>query len=230
MEVKLVVQNGKQAGTQIPVKGDKLLIGRGQECNIRPQSSLVSRKHCLILLGEQSATVEDCGSTNGTFLNDRRITERCELHDDDRLRVGMLDFQVHLSGVAAAKGKPAKSKVYSVHEAAARTAGSSLSLQEDLDISGWLDEGGEADSSPTRRHEPVSGDTVGGKSLIDTSTLPAASPKQDEKGEEEKSTEDDAHPPKKPYGKLRRSTKPTAADSGAAADDALRKFFHRKKP
>ena len=221
MEVKLVVQGGKQAGTEIPIAGDKFLIGRGQSCHLRPQSSMVSRKHCLIQLGEGSATIEDCGSTNGTFLNDERITEQCELHNGDRLRVGMLAFEVQLAVSVGGKKKP---EVHSVQEAVARTAGSSPSLTEDLDISGWLEEDGGSDSTPTRREPVPSDDTMTGKSLTDTSTLAASLPKQEEKAKEEKT-----HPPKKASGKLKRPAKPMAENSGAAAADVLRQFFHRKK-
>ena len=221
MEVKLVVQSGKRAGTEIPIAGDKFLIGRGQSCHLQPQSSMISRKHCLILLGEGSATIEDCGSTNGTFLNDERITERCELHNGDRLRVGMLSFEVQLAVSVGGKQKP---KVHSVQEAVARTAGSSPSLTKDLDISSWLEGDGVSNSTPTRREPVPSDDTMTGKSLTDTSTLAAAQPKQEEKAKDEK-----APPPKKASGKLKRPAKPMAENSGAAAADVLRQFFHRKK-
>ena len=225
MEVKLVVQSGRQAGMQIPITGEKFQIGRGEGCNLRPQSSQVSRKHCLILVAEGAATVEDCGSTNGTYVNDQRITERCALHNGDRLRVGMLDFEVQLGVSVGGKRKP---KITSVQEAAARTAGSSPSLAEDLDISGWLDEKGVTPDTPTRQEPAVpSGDTMAGKSLTDTSTLPAVRP---EKAEEESKPELKPHQPKKPIGKLPHVTKPMAEDSGTAAADVLRQFFHRKNP
>lgn len=222
MEVKLVVQSGKQKGMQIPISGDKFLIGRGENCHLRPQSSMVSRNHCLIQVGEGLATIEDCGSTNGTFLNDKRISKRCELHNGDQLRVGMLVFEIQLAVSVGGKKKP---EVRSVQEAAARTAGSSPSLTDDLDISNWLDEDGVSDSTPTRRESTPSGDTMSGKSLIDTSTLPVSQPKQ-----EEKATEEKIPPPKKASSKLKRPAKPMAESSGAAAADVLRQFFHRKKP
>lgn len=229
MEVKLVVTNGKQAGTEISVKGNSLLIGRGEECNLRPQSSLVSRKHCQLEIAESAVSIEDFGSTNGTFLNDQRIEGRRELHNGDQVRVGMLTFEVQLSISVGGQKKPV---VRSVQEAAARTAGSSPSLTEDMDISGWLDEEGGEVNAPTRRVPVASGDTMAGKSLLDTSTLPVVPKKPEEKEQEhaqEHVHEDPQHPPKKPVGKMKRSNKPTAENSGAAAEDALRQFFRRKK-
>lgn len=224
MEVKLVVTNGKQAGTKISIKGNSLLIGRGEECNLRPQSSLVSRKHCRIEIAEGAVAIEDFGSTNGTFLNDNRIEGRHDLHNGDQVRVGMLTFEVQLS---VSVGGQKKSVVRSVQEAAVRTADSSPSLTEDMDISGWLDEKGGKVDAPTRRAAPVaSGDTMAGKSLLDTSTLPVVPKKPEGKSPEQEHAQD---PPKKPIGKMKRSSKPTAENSGAAAEDALRQFFRRKK-
>ncbi|MEN6450790.1 MAG: FHA domain-containing protein, partial [Thermoguttaceae bacterium] len=96
MEVKLIVQNGKQAGRVIPVAAPRFLIGRSEECQLRVQSNLISRQHTLIVVEADSVTVEDCGSTNHTFVNDEMVTERRELHNGDRLRVGLLGFNVEL--------------------------------------------------------------------------------------------------------------------------------------
>lgn len=226
MEVKLVVTNGKQAGTEISIKGNSLLIGRGEECNLRPQSSLVSRKHCCIELAEGSVAIEDFGSTNGTFLNDQRIEGRRELHNGDQVRVGMLTFEVQLSVSVGGEKKPV---VRSVKEAAARTADSSPSLTEDMDISGWLDEEAGKVDAPTRRVPVDPGDTMAGKSLLDTSTLPVAPQKPEEEQPEKEHELDPQHSPKKPVGRMKLTKKPTAENSGAAAEDALRQFFRRKK-
>ena len=62
--------------------------------------------------------IEDCGSTNGTFVNDQRISERQELKDGDRIRVGLLGLKVQMSVGIASEKKP---KVHTIQEAAART-------------------------------------------------------------------------------------------------------------
>ena len=97
MEVNLIVANGKLMGKKIPVASSKFLIGRGEECNLRPQSSMVSRKHCVILVERDSAAIEDLGSTNGTFVNDERLAERRQLNNGDRIKVGMLELEVQLA-------------------------------------------------------------------------------------------------------------------------------------
>ena len=121
MEVKLVVANGKQAGKEISVKSPKFVIGRGEDCQLRPQSHLVSRRHCVILIDEDSAAIEDLGSTNGTFVNGEKLDGRHELKSGDRIKVGMLEVDVQLPVAVGGKPKP---KVQSVQEAAVRTAAS----------------------------------------------------------------------------------------------------------
>jgi pSer/pThr/pTyr-binding forkhead associated (FHA) protein len=220
MEVKLVVANGKQAGKEISVKSPKFLIGRNVDCQLRPQSHLVSRRHCAILTEENSAIVEDLGSTNGTFLNGEKLEGRRELKSGDRIKVGLLEVDVQL---AVAVGGKSKSKVQNVQEAAARTAASASAGEDDFDVSRWLGEEDDALNVPPPAKKPAVGDdTTTGTSLVDTTLMPVAPAPQKE---EEKKKE----APAKATGKLNRSAKPTANNSGAAADDALRHFFHRKK-
>jgi pSer/pThr/pTyr-binding forkhead associated (FHA) protein len=54
---------------EIPIPMPKCFIGRGDDCHIRPQSQLISRRHCVIVAANGSATIEDCGGANGTLVN-----------------------------------------------------------------------------------------------------------------------------------------------------------------
>ena len=63
-------------------------IGRGDGCAIRLSDTYVSQVHAR-LYGENGAWyVEDLGSTNGTFLNDRRVAQPVEVHAGDVVKVG----------------------------------------------------------------------------------------------------------------------------------------------
>ena len=79
-------------GTAIGVRyvlGDKpLILGRGEECDIRIQDHSVSRRHARIEPQTEGFVVLDLQSTNGTFVNDTLATEGTTLHDGDYLRVG----------------------------------------------------------------------------------------------------------------------------------------------
>jgi len=94
MEAKLVVATGKSAGRAIVLKRARLLIGRAEECDVRPLSEEVSRRHCQVLKETDHVAVEDLGSRNGTFVNGKRIEAKTVLHDGDRLRVGSLELTV----------------------------------------------------------------------------------------------------------------------------------------
>ncbi len=93
MVVKLIVVSGKSAGRAIAVKRSKFLIGRAEECDIRPLSEEVSRRHCAIVVGPDAVWVEDLGSRNGTFVNGDRIQSKTQVDDGDALRVGSLELR-----------------------------------------------------------------------------------------------------------------------------------------
>jgi diguanylate cyclase (GGDEF)-like protein len=65
-----------------------MVIGRGDDCYIRLTDTSVSRRHACIEPGSDGDYVHDQGSTNGTFLNDRRVSGVCRLKDGDYLRIG----------------------------------------------------------------------------------------------------------------------------------------------
>lgn len=102
MGTKLVIASGKSAGKAIAVKRDKLLIGRAEECDIRPLSDEVSRRHCAIRIEPSVVWVEDLGSRNGTFVNGQRIAEKTKVYDDDLIKVGALELRVSGGTVRAA--------------------------------------------------------------------------------------------------------------------------------
>lgn len=88
MQVKLVLQSGSQAGKAM-VCPPKCLIGRSDECQIRPQHDAISRKHCLITIKDNEVTVRDLGSRNGTFVNDQPVVTITAIYHKDRVRFGV---------------------------------------------------------------------------------------------------------------------------------------------
>jgi DNA-binding winged helix-turn-helix (wHTH) protein len=67
--------------------GDNLL-GRTHDATIWVDHSSVSRRHALLHVGEEGATIADCGSKNGTFLGSSRVLEPVPLKDGDRILLG----------------------------------------------------------------------------------------------------------------------------------------------
>ncbi|MBX9627250.1 MAG: GGDEF domain-containing protein [Gemmataceae bacterium] len=69
--------------------GDKpLMVGRGDDCDLRIPDHSVSRRHAKIEPSPDGYIVTDLGSTNGTFVNDRPLDGPEVLQDGDYLRVG----------------------------------------------------------------------------------------------------------------------------------------------
>jgi pSer/pThr/pTyr-binding forkhead associated (FHA) protein len=68
-------------------------IGRAPRADFVVDAPLVSRLHCQLTLSADRLDVQDLGSTNGTWVNGRKI-ERQTLESGDTLRVGRVEFQV----------------------------------------------------------------------------------------------------------------------------------------
>lgn len=93
-QAELRVLSGKQSGSTISLPEGKFLIGREEDCHLRPNSDLVSRHHCVFTLDEYGLRLRDLGSTNGTLVNGERIRGAVVLSTGDRVSIGKLDFQV----------------------------------------------------------------------------------------------------------------------------------------
>ncbi|MBI5757177.1 MAG: FHA domain-containing protein, partial [Planctomycetales bacterium] len=109
MQAELKVLDGKQQGKSIPLNMKKFLIGREEDCHLRANSDLISRHHCVFSIDDYTVRLRDLGSTNGTFVNEERISGQVVLSDGDRVQIGKLLFQVVVKqGVPAVKGAPAE--------------------------------------------------------------------------------------------------------------------------
>lgn len=100
MQITLIVlSEGKVKGKEIPVRAFPFLIGRDPQCQLRPASALVSKRHCAILLRENKVFVHDFQSTNGTFVNDRQIMGDIEIRNEDHVTVGPMKFAVRIEAL-----------------------------------------------------------------------------------------------------------------------------------
>ncbi len=66
-------------GRVIELANGENLVGRAVECAVRLDSTDVSRRHARITVHDAGAALEDLGSTNGTFLNGKRLTAPAKL-------------------------------------------------------------------------------------------------------------------------------------------------------
>ena len=75
------------SGTRLVELGGEALVGRGDDAVVRLADRGVSRRHARITLVDDEVSVLDLGSSNGTFVNDERVT-MAMLAPGDRLRFG----------------------------------------------------------------------------------------------------------------------------------------------
>jgi pSer/pThr/pTyr-binding forkhead associated (FHA) protein len=73
--------------------GSMKTLGRARRADFIVDAALVSRLHCRLTLDGSGLGVEDLGSTNGTWVNGRKI-ECAPLAAGDRLKVGRVEFAV----------------------------------------------------------------------------------------------------------------------------------------
>ena len=227
--VTLVVRSGKFAGQQLQLNRDEFLIGRGEQCHLRPRNEAVSRQHCGIFIQPGRVMLKDFDSKNGTFVNGRRVVGEIELHDGDLLQVADLAFEVRLAIPADAKASTQKAAAASVQT----TAGSGASTPEkagsleEVDLLAILGPP-ELGSLPTRAFNPTGSsspqtfeDTVIGQAHVDTVTnAPALGSSPGSSAEQSPETP-------KVVGVAKDRWKPKYANPREAAADALRKFFGR---
>lgn len=87
--LSLVVLSGEDAGRTIPVRSREVLIGRGEQADLRLPADDISRKHAKIILDVDGiAKIVDLRSVNGTYVNGRRVEVEV-LREGDRVRIGM---------------------------------------------------------------------------------------------------------------------------------------------
>ena len=68
-------------------------VGRAPRADFIVDAALVSRLHCRLTAGDDDLEVVDLSSTNGTFVNDKRV-KKARLSNGDRLRVGRVELTV----------------------------------------------------------------------------------------------------------------------------------------
>lgn len=84
----LVITQGAQAGQSATLADGVVLIGRGADCQLILDDDYVSTRHARVVSGENGVYLEDLGSTNGSYVNNQRITAPTTVTLSDTLRIG----------------------------------------------------------------------------------------------------------------------------------------------
>lgn len=89
----VLVENA--APLHVPLTRLPLTIGRTAPADLMLDGGTVSRRHCLLERQGDNILLTDLGSTNGTYVNDQRVTDPVLLEDGARIGVGAHTLSYH---------------------------------------------------------------------------------------------------------------------------------------
>ncbi len=90
----VVVSPSEKKGAEFPLP-DEVTVGRAGGCAVLlPDDSFVSQLHARVFRRDGSLFVEDLGSTNGTFLNGRKVTAPVPIRKGDKVQFGRTTLEV----------------------------------------------------------------------------------------------------------------------------------------
>src|SRR5437763_9582435 len=78
---------GANQGASVELVGDKIILGRNQACTVVLNVPAVSREHAVIRRIAGKFYIEDMKSRNGTFVNNKEVTTRTLLKDNDKIKI-----------------------------------------------------------------------------------------------------------------------------------------------
>jgi hypothetical protein len=91
-KVLVVDHDGAKTGT---IRLDEALqVGRADACQIKLGDTYISQFHARLFPRDGNWYVEDLGSTNGTYLNQRKLTGPSEVHAGDVVRLGKTTLEL----------------------------------------------------------------------------------------------------------------------------------------
>ncbi len=93
-----VTEDGRMQ--ELPIKRDRVVIGRQTDCDVRVPAAGISRRHCEIVQEEGGPLIRDLGSSNGTWVNQERV-ESARLSAGDLVSFGSFVFVVRIDGSPA---------------------------------------------------------------------------------------------------------------------------------
>jgi pSer/pThr/pTyr-binding forkhead associated (FHA) protein len=110
MNVKLIVFREDGSRREFSLGLGATTIGRKDDCTIRIPLAVVSRRHAEVVVDKDSAALKDLGAANGTYLNNRRVTEE-DLEAGDQIVIGPVVFTVQIDGEPSDKEILIKTKL-----------------------------------------------------------------------------------------------------------------------
>jgi hypothetical protein len=86
--------SGSVSGKSFALSGNTMVVGRSPDCAVRLDESSVSSEHARLVRDDEGWRVINLLSTNGTFVNDKKISNAA-INDGDHIRFGAAEFSFH---------------------------------------------------------------------------------------------------------------------------------------
>jgi hypothetical protein len=150
MAYQLVVLKGRSGSKILRLAGGVTTVGRQQDCQLRIGSSQVSRKHCQLVDKGPELVLVDLGSSNGTFVNGKKVIGQLLLKPGDVLSFGKVKFRVEK---LSASGTPAETAVS--EEALVEDSGDDVEFEIDFDDEGQEETSGSSAATPIPTSNPT---------------------------------------------------------------------------
>jgi adenylate cyclase len=125
---ELVFVTGSRAGEVVVVK-TSLMAGRSPDCSLEVPDPNASRQHARVVFDGTGLTLVDNRSANGTFLNEKRLTEPVPLKHDDVFRLGETRIRVQSR---RGQTEPGSESVFGFHDSEADLSQSIVMPMADL--------------------------------------------------------------------------------------------------
>lgn len=94
------------AGRYVGVAPGAHVIGRDASCQFPLDDPSVSRRHAMLTVHVNGASIEDLGSRNGVVVDGQKANGRIELSDGNRIKIGNKELQIRILAGALAAGAP----------------------------------------------------------------------------------------------------------------------------
>lgn len=108
MDFELVVVRGRSTNQALKLSHGITTVGRHDGCQLRIKASQVSRRHCELFEKKGLLLIKDLGSSNGTYVNGKRIQGRRVLEPGDEIMIGQVKLRVAKVGLTPPPPAPPK--------------------------------------------------------------------------------------------------------------------------
>ncbi|QYF73341.1 FHA domain-containing protein [Cryobacterium sp. PAMC25264] len=90
----LVITSGPKAGTEFPLGSEPITIGRSSDSSLVIRDDYTSTHHARLMLWHDDWMVQDLDSTNGTFLDGKRVAVPTSVPLNTTVKIGATSFEL----------------------------------------------------------------------------------------------------------------------------------------